>query len=106
MPVNSTSVSRPAQVRYSCENGQTVLAEYVESDTMQQVVNLEVGGKLLGLSETRSASGARYETDQGLSPGKKLIWWTKGDTAMLIESPAGDTDGSGETMINCNQISS
>ncbi len=93
------------RIRYSCENGKSVIAEYVESGAMQQVANLEIDGKLIGLSEARSASGARYETDEGITPSKKLIWWTKGETAMLIESLAGDVDGSSETVINCDQVS-
>lgn len=95
----------PAQIRYSCENGKTVIAEYVESGAMQQVANLDIGGKLIGLSESRSASAARYETDEGLTPGKTLVWWTKGDSAMLIESVPGDADGASETVVNCNQVS-
>lgn len=87
-------------IRYACENGKTVRAQYVESGALQQVANLEIGGKLIGLSETRAASGSRYEADQGLSSGKKLIWWTKGASAMLIESTAGSAD---ESIVNCQE---
>lgn len=94
----------PPPVRYSCENGTAVIAQYVESDTGEQHVNLEIAGREIGLALVRSASGAKYETDAGLTPGRKLAWWTKGDGAMLIEADSGDTDGSTEAVVNCQQV--
>jgi membrane-bound inhibitor of C-type lysozyme len=55
------------------------------------------------LALTQSASGAKYESDTSLSPGRKLTWWTKGEEAMLIEADSDDADGSSETIVKCQQ---
>lgn len=96
-------IAAPFRVRYSCEDGKAILAEYVESHTGEQNANLEIGGKAIGLALTQSASGAKYESDTSLSPGRKLTWWTKGEEAILIEADSDDADGSSETIVKCQQ---
>ena len=96
----------PPPVRYSCEDGTGVVAEYVESHTGEQHVNLDFGDKEIGLALAQSASGAKYEGPAALVPGKKTAWWTKGEEAMLVVADSEDSDGSTETVVNCQEVSS
>ncbi len=96
----------PIRQRYSCEDGTGVVAEYVESHTGEQNVNLDFGDKEIGLPLAQSASGAKYEGPAALVPGKKTTWWTKGEEAMLIVADSEDSDGSTETVVNCQEVSS
>jgi membrane-bound inhibitor of C-type lysozyme len=93
-----------AAIRYTCENGKMVSATYVESGALEQRLNLEVGGQEYGLGLTRAASGERYETDDILPSGKKLVWWSKGNSAMLIEHDPKDPEGNSDQIVNCSEI--
>ena len=79
-----------------------MLARYANSGAVNATVDLDVAGAKRQLTQGMSASGARYETDNGLTRGKKLVWWSKGDGAMLIESDADDKDDTTETVVNCD----
>jgi membrane-bound inhibitor of C-type lysozyme len=70
---------------YSCDNSMTVDAAY---DPGGRSVELTVNGKVLTLSSVVAASGSKYHSDAGLVPGMSLTWWTKGDSAMLIQAPS------------------
>ena len=92
-------------IRYTCENGKTAIAHYVESGAGVQRLNLEVGGQEFGLGQAMSASGARYETDTALPSGRKLVWWSKGNSAMLIEHDPQDAEGDSDLIVNCKEAS-
>ena len=89
--------------RYSCEDGRAVLARYANTGAVNATVDLDIAGIKRQLAQGVSASGARYETDQGISPGRKLVWWSKGDGAMLIESDLDNQDGATDKTVNCDQ---
>ncbi len=91
------------QVRYSCENGAAVLARYSEDADGESKVTLDLAGRVFKLDQAMSGSGARYETDKGMSPGKRLIWLTKAEDGILIEADLDDHDGSSETAVNCQE---
>jgi membrane-bound inhibitor of C-type lysozyme len=72
-------------VTYRCESSQTVIARYDNSNPDAPTALLEYKGRTFEMYNVRAASGARYATEQGLSPDKGLQWWTKGDDATLSE---------------------
>lgn len=84
--------------RYSCENGTTVLVLYGEDDG---TARLTVAGKTMALLSVTAASGAKYSTDDGITAGQSLTWWTKGDSAMLIQTPLRAAPESKESTTNC-----
>lgn len=89
--------------RFACDNGKAVVASYAADGNS---VSLTVDGKTLALKSVPAASGARFQSDTGLSAGKSLAWWGKGeDEAMLIQAPNGAAPGSsGETVSVCEVL--
>jgi membrane-bound inhibitor of C-type lysozyme len=67
-------------VTYSCVSGRTIIATYGDESA-----RLAFDGHTFELHQARSASGARYATEQGLQPDHGLQWWIKGDDATLNE---------------------
>jgi len=90
------------EIRYSCDDGRAVAARYGDAD-----VRLSISGKTVDLPNVIAASGSKYMRRDGISPGKSLTWWTKGDEAMLIEAPsdAPPDSSDGETVVNCRSAS-
>jgi membrane-bound inhibitor of C-type lysozyme len=66
---------------YECENGMKIAAQYYPDKA-----ELSIDGLQRELYQTISASGAKYETENGLQPETGLIWWTKGDEATMFET--------------------
>ena len=96
-----TAADEGADVRYTCDDKRIVLARYGDED-----VQLSIDGKRVRLPSALAASGAKYMRKDGISPGKSLAWWSKGDEAMLIEAPSGaPPDSDAETIVNCRSKS-
>lgn len=73
---------------YRCDRGALVQATYLNpGDRSFAVVSFE--GRQMGFEIAVSASGARYVSADG-----QFVWWTKGDTAMLMHG-----SGDAEAMI-------
>ena len=77
-------------VRYGCDRGAQVVATYLNAGEQSfAVVGFE--GRQLGFVIGTSASGARYVSSD---PAQPYVWWTKGDTAILLHGT-----GDAEAMI-------
>ncbi len=74
-------------VAYVCEKDTPITAIYGTNLQGQPDVALIVQGRNFNLVQTIAASGARYAGPDGLEPGMGLVWWTKGETAMLQQVP-------------------
>jgi membrane-bound inhibitor of C-type lysozyme len=72
------------RLSYACENGFAVIAIYYGQPD-HALADLQVNDRYFSLYAVPSASGAKYATEQGLEEGAGLIWWVKGDEAMVIE---------------------
>jgi membrane-bound inhibitor of C-type lysozyme len=70
-------------VTYSCDNGKSLQAEYINSQTSRSA-RLTYDGKSFDMYSTRAASGAKYATEQGLNAEDGLIWWSQRDEGMLM----------------------
>ena len=68
-------------VRYLCERGVEVPVTYVNAEGAESVAVLNVEGGQITLIREVSGSGARYGWPSG---GSNYVWWSKGDTAMLL----------------------
>lgn len=85
---------------FICDNGLTVAARYATADGGDNVT-LSISGKTYVLGVVPSASGSKYRTDNGMSAGKTLTWWSEGDGAMLIEALPGAEGDDTATTVNC-----
>lgn len=81
--------------RYACDRGVIVPVTYV-SDGETSVVVLAVDGGQFSLYAEEAASGARYGWP---SDGSGYVWWSKGDTAMLLWKD--DTGAETPVLPNC-----
>jgi membrane-bound inhibitor of C-type lysozyme len=75
-------------VAYTCEKDLPITAVYGTDLEGNPDVALVVQGQSFNMAETVSASGARYATADGLNPGMGLVWWEKGETALLQQVPS------------------
>lgn len=67
-------------VAYHCDRGALVQATYINTaDSSFAVVAFEA--RQIGFTIAPSGSGARYES---ADPAQPFVWWTKGDSAMLL----------------------
>ncbi len=79
-------------VRYSCEQGKSLVAAYFEGATRTapngmpipggRVVLTLADGKQLDLPQTLSGSGIRYA-----NADESFVFWSKGNTAFVEEGP-------------------
>jgi membrane-bound inhibitor of C-type lysozyme len=60
-------------------------------------------GKAYALEHVRAASGARYLTLEGRSPGATLVWWNKGQDGTLLEGKASDPVAPETAIAACTQ---
>ena len=85
----STAVEVTTQT-YACERAAQVSATYINAGEQSfAVVTFE--GRQIGFAIDTSASGARYVSTD---PAQPFVWWTKGETAMLMHGT-----GDAETMV-------
>jgi membrane-bound inhibitor of C-type lysozyme len=75
LPVGTDTVS------YSCENGWGLQLTPNKSGARLGWDD----GRVRDLYQVRSASGAKYATEQGLTPENGLIFWSKGREASFYE---------------------
>lgn len=74
-------------VMFVCERGVEVPVVFVNPEGGESYAVAQIDGKLLGMRQVVSASGARYRSGDG-ADGYQL--WTKGDTALISAGPDGD----------------
>jgi membrane-bound inhibitor of C-type lysozyme len=87
-----------ASQTYRCDNGKTVTAVYDNSGPAARAT-VTVDGRSYVLTVARSASGARYTSEQGPTPDKLFTWWTRGAEATWRESPLDHTAAANETIV-------
>ncbi|MBT0586959.1 MliC family protein [Alteromonas oceanisediminis] len=75
--------SNQPRTEYYCDNGERAGVIYL-SEAAGSGAILHYQGQDYEMYPTRTASGAKYATEQGLSPEEGLIWWTQGESAMLM----------------------
>lgn len=98
---NATTGEMPATItaRYDCMPAMAISVVYDNKDAANPRAQVTINGAGYDMAIARSASGARYKTDKGRSPGKTLVWWNKGNDATLLEGKAGAPDTADETVI-------
>jgi len=88
----ATPTSETIEAVYDCPPNRTVTVVYNNAAT-PQTASVTFDNQTYAMTQAMSASGARYTTNEGRSPGMTLTWWNKGNDGMLLEGP---TDGSVE----------
>jgi membrane-bound inhibitor of C-type lysozyme/heat shock protein HslJ len=84
-PPQAAGSGAPLHVRYTCADGRTIEAHYDHRDSARPTARLVIDGRSFEMYSVISASGARYAAESGLTPGRGLQWWTKGQQATLSE---------------------
>ncbi|BCH27629.1 hypothetical protein MesoLjLb_74140 [Mesorhizobium sp. L-8-3] len=86
---------------YVCDSGNTVYVRYDNTNADAAVATLEYKGRTFEMHNVRSASGARFATEQGLTPDKGLQWWSKGGEATMSEMLMDHTAPEPTPIENC-----
>jgi membrane-bound inhibitor of C-type lysozyme len=95
--------SRVPTHSHDCSPAQALTVQYINSPGAESRALLTLNGTAYTLTEARSASGARYVTTEGRSPGATLVWWNKGNEGMLLEGKASDPDAAEQLLATCTQ---
>ncbi|HEX5007173.1 MAG TPA: MliC family protein, partial [Hyphomonadaceae bacterium] len=80
----------PVEASYECVPVMKLDVTYDNTADPPRAI-VSVDGKTYNMQRALSASGARYMTLEGRSPGMALVWWNKGQEGFLQE-------GKGEAM--------
>ena len=96
-------VAGPAGIPYSCADGRLARIVYDGGDPNRAPARLDFDGRRFELAPQPALNGLRYASDEGLAPGRSLIWHAEGDEAALIEIPADPTAGERE-IVRCSRV--
>jgi membrane-bound inhibitor of C-type lysozyme len=77
--------------------------QYINSSGADSRALVTLNGTAYTLTQVRSASGARYMTQEGPTPGSTLVWWNKGNEGTLLEGKASDASVPETVIANCTQ---
>jgi membrane-bound inhibitor of C-type lysozyme len=73
---------------FSCDNGMSIRAYDIapsEQNAHRRGAAVSIDGKMRDMYRISSASGVKYGTENGLDDMSGLIWWEKGDEAILYQ---------------------
>lgn len=80
-----SAAAKVIEASYVCDSGATVDVRYDNTNPDAPTATLTYKGRTFELYSVMSGSGARYATEQGLSPDHGLQWWSKGNEATMSE---------------------
>jgi hypothetical protein len=96
-------VEGPSGLAYACADGRSANIRFDGGDPNRSPARLTLGEREFEMRPVPAMSGLRYQADEGLAPGRALIWSTEGDAAALSE--AGLYGSVGETeIVRCNRV--
>lgn len=72
---------------FTCDGDFQVTAIYGTGPEGEPDVALVVMGQSLRLQKVEAASGVRYQGIPGLQPDQGIIWWERGDEALIMSFP-------------------
>ncbi len=75
-------------VAFTCEGDMAVTAIYGTNREGNEELALIIQGDDFRLAPTPAASGVRYASPDGAVAGKGIIWWEKGNEALLQQAPS------------------
>ena len=88
-------------IAYDCLPAQRLTASYDDSgETPRATLALE--GTIYELFQVTSASGVKYATDEGRTPGKTLVWFTKDSDGTLYEGTVGGAEADETKLAECS----
>lgn len=101
-PIATVAAAAPATpIDYDCLPAQRLTASYDTSgETAKATLTLD--GTIYDLFQVTSADGAKYATDAGRTPGKTLVWFTKGDEGTLYEGNVGGSAADETKLAECS----
>ena len=101
-PIGTTQIEEAAApLAYTCDPGPNLTVRY-DNTGSESLALLTIDGTPYELTLARSGSGARYVTENGLTAGKTLVWWTKGQDGTLFQGDVGGTEDSEVLLAECS----
>ena len=98
-------VAGPAGLPYACADGRAARIHYDGGDPNRMPARLVVDGREFVLHPAPAATGLRYSSETGLTPGHGLVWWAEGDEASLIEVSADPAAPAAEReIVRCARV--
>ena len=88
-------------IAYDCLPAQRLTATY-DNTGQTPKATLALEGTIYELFQVTSADGAKYATDQGRTPGKTLVWFTKDTDGTLYEGTVGGTEAEETKIADCS----
>jgi membrane-bound inhibitor of C-type lysozyme len=86
LPTNP-NVSVTGTRAFQCDGDFPVTAIYGTGPEGEPDVALVIMGQSLRLQQEKAASGVRFQGVPGLQPDQGVVWWEKGDEALLMAFP-------------------
>jgi membrane-bound inhibitor of C-type lysozyme len=86
LPTNP-NVTATRTAAFQCEGDFQVTAIYGTGPEGEADVALVIMGQSLRLQQTEAASGVRYQGIPGLQPDDGIVWWERGEEALLMSFP-------------------
>lgn len=74
-------------VAFECDGNFPVTAIYGRGPEGEEDVVLVIMGQSRRLQQTEAASGVRYQGIPGLQADEGIVWWEKGEEAILMTFP-------------------
>ena len=84
---------------FLCDGDFPVTAIYGTGPEGEADVALVIMGQSLRLQQVEAASGVRFQGIPGLKPDEGIIWWEKGEEAVIMSFPWQAKDPLGEARV-------
>lgn len=88
-------------IAYACTPAMQLTVRYDNAAGPDGIAIVTLDGREYRLDHVQSGSGARYETQNGRTAGKTLVWWNKGRDGTLLEGKAGFPEAAEATVASC-----
>lgn len=90
----------PSGLPYLCADGRATRIHYDGGDPNRMPARLSFDGHDYEMTPDPAMSGLRYRSEEGLAPGRALVWAAEGEEAALTEVAE---DGERE-IVRCTRV--
>jgi hypothetical protein len=98
-------IAGPSGLPYACADGRTARIHYDGGDPNRMPARLSFDGREFEMAPDPAMSGLRYRSEEGLVPGRGLVWAAEGEDAALLEVPLDPAAAEGEReILRCSRV--
>jgi membrane-bound inhibitor of C-type lysozyme len=90
----------PAGLPYLCADGRSARIHYDGGDPNRMPARLSFDGHDYRMVPDPAMSGLRYRSEEGVAPGRALVWAAQGEEAALIEA----AEGGEREIVRCARV--